>query len=96
MKKNKRLYLILCNFDGYIHVYATNTNKVQNFRCSNKCYCIAANDTQLFIGTDNNQLQVRSFDGNAIKSLLDGTQPVSALCLNESCLFIGTMHDSSF
>ncbi|CAF3223029.1 unnamed protein product, partial [Rotaria sp. Silwood2] len=53
-------------------------------------------DTQLIIGTDNNQLQVRSFDGNAIKSLLDGTQPVSALCLNESCLFIGTMHDSSF
>lgn len=63
MKKNKRLYfwlckrfclflllfgyLILCNFDGYVHVYEANTDKVENFRCSNKGYCIAV-DVSLF------------------------------------------------
>ena len=45
----------------------------------------------VFVGTNRNELEVRSFPhGDSLPSLVHFTQPVSALCLSNSLLFIGT------
>ena len=48
-------------------------------------------DYHLFIGTNRNELEVRSFPhGDSLPSLIHLTQPVSALYLADSLLFVGT------
>jgi len=45
----------------------------------------------LFVGTNRNELEVRSYPhGDSLPSLVHFTQPVSALCLSNSSLFVGT------
>lgn len=47
----------------------------------------------MFIGTNRNELEVRSFpDGDSLPSLSHFTQPVSALCLSNSFLYVGTRY----
>ena len=51
-------------------------------------------DYHIFIGTNRNELEVRSFPhGDSLPSLVHFTQPVSALSLSNSLLFVGTRFD---
>ncbi|CAF4239803.1 unnamed protein product, partial [Adineta steineri] len=77
--------------DGAIHVFETKSDQVEHIRCADQCHCLAVNEYHLFVGTNKNELEVRSFPrGDSLSSLVHFTQPVSALCLSNSSLFIGT------
>jgi hypothetical protein len=48
-------------------------------------------DYHVFVGTNRNELEVRSFPhGDALPSVMHFTQPVSTLCLSNSLLLVGT------
>ncbi|CAF1271941.1 unnamed protein product [Adineta steineri] len=84
-------HFITCGQDGDIHVFETKTDQVEHIRCADQCHCLAVHEYHLFVGTNRNELEVRSFPhGDSLPSLVHFTQPVSALCLSSSSLFIGT------
>ncbi|CAF1121801.1 unnamed protein product [Adineta steineri] len=84
-------HFITCGQDGDIHVFETKTDQVEHIRCADQCHCLAVHKYHLFVGTNRNELEVRSFPhGDSLPSLVHFTQPVSALCLSNSSLFIGT------
>ena len=54
----------------------------------------SSKESNLFIGTNRHELEVRSFPtGDCLPSLIHLTQPVSTLCLDKSFLFVGTRFD---
>ena len=64
---------------------------IVDFSFNNKIFFSILKDYHLFIGTNRNELEVRSFPhGDSLPSLIHFTQPVSALCLANSFLFVGT------
>ncbi|CAF1372127.1 unnamed protein product [Adineta ricciae] len=84
-------HFLTCGQDGDIHVFETKSDQVEHIRCADQCHCLVVHEYHVFIGTNRNELEVRSFPhGDSLPSLVHFTQPVSALCLSNSLLFIGT------
>ncbi|CAF1250109.1 unnamed protein product [Rotaria sordida] len=84
-------HFLTCGQDGDIHVFDTKTDQTEHIRCADQCFCLAVHEYHIFVGTNRNELEVRSYPhGDSLPSLAHFTQPVSALCLSNSSLFIGT------
>lgn len=84
-------HFLTCGQDGDIHVFDTKTDQIEHIRCADQCYCLAVHEYHLFVGTNRNELEVRSYPhGDSLPSLVHFTQPVSALCVSNSSLFVGT------
>ncbi|CAF1604661.1 unnamed protein product [Rotaria magnacalcarata] len=84
-------HFLTCGQDGDIHVFDTKTDQIEHIRCADQCFCLAVHEYHIFIGTNRNELEVRSYPhGDSLPSLAHFTQPVSALSLSNSLLFIGT------
>jgi len=76
-------HFLTCGPDGDIHVFDTKTDQVEHIRCADQCYCLAVHDYHIFVGTNRNELEVRSFShGDSLPSLVHFTQP------NISIMFI--------
>ncbi|CAF3382168.1 unnamed protein product [Rotaria sp. Silwood2] len=81
-------YLVACGNNGYIHVLETHTNKTKKIQCSSQCYCIAIYNDLLLVGTDQNDLEVRSISTGDILQL---NQPICSLLVANSLLFAGSV-----
>ncbi|CAF1268324.1 unnamed protein product [Rotaria sp. Silwood1] len=84
-------HFLTCGQDGDIHVFDSKTDQTEHIRCADQCFCLAVHEYHIFVGTNRNELEVRSYPhGDSLPSLAHFTQPVSALYLSNSLLFIGT------
>ncbi|UJR24064.1 hypothetical protein I4U23_027032 [Adineta vaga] len=84
-------HFLTCGQDGDIHVFETKSDQVEHIRCADQCHCLAVHEYHVFIGTNRNELEVRSFPhGDSLPSLVHFTQPISSICLSNSLLFVGT------
>ncbi|UJR28776.1 hypothetical protein I4U23_010002 [Adineta vaga] len=84
-------HFLTCGQDGNIYIFDTKTNEIKHIQCADQCYCLIVHKDQIFVGTNRNELEVRSYPhGDLLSSLVHFNQPVSTLYLSNSSLFIGT------
>ncbi|CAF4012547.1 unnamed protein product [Rotaria sordida] len=86
-----RTHFLTYGQGGDIHVFDPKTDQTEHIRCADQCFCLAVHEYHIFIETNRNELEVCFYaHGDSLPSLAHFTQPVSALCLSSSLLFIGT------
>ncbi|CAF1387099.1 unnamed protein product [Adineta steineri] len=84
-------YYITCGQDGDVHVFNTESVKVKSIHCDNQCYCLAVHERYLFVGTNQNEVQIRLFPQvDSLSDFLHVNHPVSAVSLSNSSLCVGT------
>ncbi|CAF1203094.1 unnamed protein product [Adineta steineri] len=91
-------HFIICSENGYIFITEITSGQVSRIQCAEQFHWIGVHKSEfflkeyhLYVGTNTNELQVRSFsDGSQVPDLVRLTQPASPFCLSNSFLYFVT------